>query len=83
MLGEQFVGPSLKAMRTLVIRPLQGYGTLLPLATQTPGGGSQTASTYPTQSPPHILVHWSFFVHVQGLTLYGCFIQMAGNLRRI
>ena len=26
MLWGQFIGPSLKAMRTLVIRPLQGYG---------------------------------------------------------
>ena len=26
MLWEQFIGPSLKTMRTLVIRPLQGYG---------------------------------------------------------
>ena len=26
MLWEQFIGPSLKAMRTLLIRPIQGYG---------------------------------------------------------
>ena len=26
MLWEQFIRPSLKAVRTLVIRPLQGYG---------------------------------------------------------
>ena len=48
MLWEQFIRPSLKAMRTLVIRPLQGYGMLLPLVTQIPGRGSRTASIYPT-----------------------------------
>ena len=35
MLWEQFTGPSLKAMRTLVIRLLQGYGYTAPL-TQLP-----------------------------------------------
>ena len=32
MLWERFIGPSLKAMRTLVIRPLQGYGNTAPLS---------------------------------------------------
>ena len=32
MLWEQFIGPSLKAMRTIVIRPLQGYGNTAPLS---------------------------------------------------
>ena len=32
MLWEQFIGPSLKAVRTLVIRPLQGYGSATPLS---------------------------------------------------
>ena len=32
MLWEQFIGPSLKAMRRLVIRPLQGYGNTAPLS---------------------------------------------------
>ena len=32
MLWEQFIGPSLKAMRTLVIRPLQGYGNTVSLS---------------------------------------------------
>ena len=32
MLWEQFIGPSLKAMRTLVIRPLQGYGNTASLS---------------------------------------------------
>ena len=32
MLWEQFIRPSLKAMRTLVIRPLQGYGNTAPLS---------------------------------------------------
>lgn len=43
---EQSPGPRPGAVRTLVIGPLQGraVGTLLPLAAQTPGGGSQTAS---------------------------------------
>ena len=36
-LREQFTGPSLKAMRTLLTRPVPGYGTLLPLVAQTPG----------------------------------------------
>ena len=31
MLQEQFIGPSPKAVRTLVIRPLQGYGNTAPL----------------------------------------------------
>ena len=31
-LCEQFIGPSLKAMRTLVIRPLQGYGNTASLS---------------------------------------------------
>ena len=30
-LQEPFIGPSLKAMRTLLIRPIQGYRKLLPL----------------------------------------------------
>ena len=32
MLWEQFIRPSLKAMRTLVIRPLQGYGNTASLS---------------------------------------------------
>ena len=32
MLWEQFMGPSLKAMRTVVIRPLQGYGNTASLS---------------------------------------------------
>ena len=32
MLWEQFIGPSLKAMRTLVLRPLQGYGNTVSLS---------------------------------------------------
>ena len=32
ILWEQFIGPSLKAMRTLVIRPLQSYGNAAPLS---------------------------------------------------
>ena len=32
MLWEQFIGPSLKAMRTLVIRPLQGLGNTASLS---------------------------------------------------
>ena len=32
LLWEQFIGPSLKAMRTLVIRPLQGYGNTAPIS---------------------------------------------------
>ena len=32
MLCEQFIRPSLKVMRTLVIRPLQGYGDTAPLS---------------------------------------------------
>ena len=32
MLLEQFIGPSLKAMRTLVIRPLHGYGNTASLS---------------------------------------------------
>ena len=31
MLWERFIGPILKAMRTLVIRHLQGYGNTAPL----------------------------------------------------
>ena len=48
MLWEQFIRPSLKAVGTLLIRPLQGSGTLLPLVTQTSGLERQTATTYPT-----------------------------------
>ena len=32
MLREPFIGPGLKAVRTLVIRPLQGYGNAAPLS---------------------------------------------------
>ena len=32
VLWEQFIGPSLKAMRTLVIRPLQDYGNVAPFS---------------------------------------------------
>ena len=32
MLWEQFIGPSLKAVRTVVIRPRQGYGNTAPLS---------------------------------------------------
>ena len=32
MLWEKFIGPSVKAMRTVVIRPLQGYGNTAPLS---------------------------------------------------
>ena len=31
MLRKQFIGPSLKAIRALVMRPLQGYGNTAPL----------------------------------------------------
>ena len=38
MLWEQFIGPSLKAMRKLLLSgPSKATGTLLPLVTQTPG----------------------------------------------
>ena len=32
VLWEQFIRPSVKAMRTLVIRPLQGYGNTASLS---------------------------------------------------
>ena len=32
MLWEQFIGPSLKAMRTLLMRPLQSYGNTASLS---------------------------------------------------
>ena len=32
MLWEQFIGSSLKAMKTLIIRPLQGYGNTASLS---------------------------------------------------
>ena len=61
-LWEQFIRPSLKAMRTL-LRPLQGYmGTLLPLVTQTLGWGSQTASTSSTKPIIVSLSHLSLSV---------------------
>lgn len=49
VLWEQFVGPSLKAMRTQLIRPIQVMGKQLPWGIQTPGWGSHTASIYPTE----------------------------------
>ena len=58
MLWEQFIGPSLKAMRKLLSGPSKATGTLLPLVTQTPGWGSQTASTYPTVGFTELLVSW-------------------------
>ena len=53
MVWGQFIRPSLKAMRTLVIRPLQSYGNTVSLNYQKPGRGRQTVSTYPIPTE-----HW-------------------------
>ena len=49
VLWELITRPSVKAMRTLLIRPiLKVMGKLLPLIALTSGWGSQTALVYPT-----------------------------------
>ena len=48
MLWEQFMGPVSRLWEHWLSDPSKAMGTLLPLVTQTPGWGSQTASTYPT-----------------------------------
>ena len=59
MLEEQFIRPirpSLKAMGTLVIRPLQGYGNTASLSYSDPWVRKPDCLTYPTTF--HIIRAW-------------------------
>ena len=64
MLWEQFIGPSLKAMRTLLIRTLQGYGNSAPL------GHPDTWVRKPD------CLHLSYTVYMEGCLWLNMYFQL-------